>query len=142
MPGIEWKEIAGMRDWISPRIPSGRSSNRLDVVDKQVPALLRTLQAFKDEISAVSGKTQFELTGIGKDNHPRLGPNYFKWVSNQRNITPISVGHGTNSTMARIREAQLRVHEYVKFPRLAVPRRRIWSRVIDSKSYRSARPAG
>jgi len=49
MPGIEWKEIAGMRDWIS------HVYHRLDpdivwnAVENEVPELLRTLQAFKDE---------------------------------------------------------------------------------------------
>ena len=33
----------------------------------------------------MSGTTQLELTGIGKDNRPRLGPSYSKWVSDQRN---------------------------------------------------------
>ena len=85
MPGIDWKKIAGMRDWISHVYYRVDPEIVWNVVDKEVPALLRTLQAFKDENQPWSGKPSWGLTGIGKDNRPRLGPSYFKWVSNQRN---------------------------------------------------------
>lgn len=49
MPGIEWKKIAGMRDWISHVYYRVDPEIVWNVVDKEVPALLRTLQAFKDE---------------------------------------------------------------------------------------------
>ena len=49
MPGIEWKKIAGMRDWISHVYYRVDPEIVWDAVDNKVPDLLRTLQAFKDE---------------------------------------------------------------------------------------------
>jgi uncharacterized protein with HEPN domain len=49
MPGIEWKEIAGMRDWISHVYHQVDPDIVWNAVDREVPELLRTLQAFKDE---------------------------------------------------------------------------------------------
>jgi uncharacterized protein with HEPN domain len=49
MPGIEWKEIAGMRDWISHVYHGVDPEIVWNVVENEVPELLRTLQAFKDQ---------------------------------------------------------------------------------------------
>ena len=49
MPGIEWKKIAGMRDWISHVYYRVDDDIVWDAVDTKIPELLRTLQAFKDE---------------------------------------------------------------------------------------------
>ena len=49
MPGIEWKKIAGMRDWISHVYYRVDDDIVWDTVEIKVPELLRTLQAFKDE---------------------------------------------------------------------------------------------
>ncbi len=49
MPGIEWKKIAGMRDWISHVYYRVDDSIVWDAVETKVPELLRTLQTFKDE---------------------------------------------------------------------------------------------
>ena len=49
MPGIEWKTIAGMRDWISHvyyRVDDDIVWNAIAV---DVPLLLRTVRAFKNE---------------------------------------------------------------------------------------------
>jgi uncharacterized protein with HEPN domain len=49
MPDIEWKKIAGMRDWISHVYYRVDDDIVWDVVQTKVPELLRTLRAFKDE---------------------------------------------------------------------------------------------
>jgi uncharacterized protein with HEPN domain len=49
MPGIEWKKIAGMRDWLSHVYFRVDPDIVWDVVQNKVPELLRTLQAFKGE---------------------------------------------------------------------------------------------
>ncbi|AGA25216.1 HepT-like ribonuclease domain-containing protein [Singulisphaera acidiphila] len=49
MPGIEWKKIAGMRDWLSHVYYRVDPDIVWDAVETKVPELLRTLQAFKDE---------------------------------------------------------------------------------------------
>jgi uncharacterized protein with HEPN domain len=49
MPGIEWKKIAGMRDWISHVYYRVDDEIVWDAVETKVPELLRTLRAFKDE---------------------------------------------------------------------------------------------
>jgi uncharacterized protein with HEPN domain len=49
MPGIEWKKIAGMRDWISHVYYRVDLDIVWDAVENKVPELLRTLQAFKDK---------------------------------------------------------------------------------------------
>ena len=48
MPGIEWKKIAGMRDWIAHAYYRVNDDIVWDAVTTKVPELLRTLQAFKD----------------------------------------------------------------------------------------------
>jgi uncharacterized protein with HEPN domain len=48
MPGIEWKKIAGMRDWISHVYYRVDLDIVWDAVENKVPDLLRALQAFKD----------------------------------------------------------------------------------------------
>jgi uncharacterized protein with HEPN domain len=49
MPGIEWKKIAGMRDWLSHVYDRIDFDTVWDVVETRVPELLRTIQAFKDK---------------------------------------------------------------------------------------------
>ncbi|MGP0065448.1 MAG: DUF86 domain-containing protein [Isosphaeraceae bacterium] len=49
MPGIEWKKIAGMRDWLSHVYYRVDPDIVWEVVTTKVPELLRTLQTFKDE---------------------------------------------------------------------------------------------
>ncbi len=49
MPGIEWKNIAGMRDWISHVYYRVDDTIVWDAVETEIPELLRTLQSFKDE---------------------------------------------------------------------------------------------
>jgi len=49
MPGIEWKKIAGMRDWISHVYYRVDDEIVWNAVETEVPELLRALQAFKDE---------------------------------------------------------------------------------------------
>lgn len=52
MPGIEWKKIAGMRDWISHVDYRVDDAIVWNAVQTEVPGLLRTLQKFKDEDQA------------------------------------------------------------------------------------------
>ncbi len=47
--GIEWKKIAGMRDWLSHVYYRVDPDIVWDAVVTKVPELLRTLQAFKEE---------------------------------------------------------------------------------------------
>lgn len=49
MPGIEWKKIAAMRDWLSHVYYRVDSDIVWDAVNKDIPELLRTLRAFQDE---------------------------------------------------------------------------------------------
>ena len=49
MPGIEWKKIAGMRDWLSHVYYRVDPDIVGEVVETSIPELLRTLQAFQDE---------------------------------------------------------------------------------------------
>ncbi len=49
MPGIEWKKIAGIRDWMVHAYFSIDSDILWNVVEFKVPELLRALQNFKDE---------------------------------------------------------------------------------------------
>ena len=49
MPGIDWKKIAGMRDWISHVYYRVDNDIVWDAVETKVPELLRTLRAFKDD---------------------------------------------------------------------------------------------
>jgi uncharacterized protein with HEPN domain len=49
LPEVEWKKIAGMRDWMVHAYFSIDDEILWDAVETKVPELLRTLQAFKDE---------------------------------------------------------------------------------------------
>jgi uncharacterized protein with HEPN domain len=48
MPGIEWKKIAGMRDWIAHVYYRVNDEIVRDAVETKVPELLRTLLEFED----------------------------------------------------------------------------------------------
>jgi uncharacterized protein with HEPN domain len=49
IPGVEWKKIAGMRDWISHVYYRVDLDIVWDAVENKIPELLRALQAFKDQ---------------------------------------------------------------------------------------------
>ena len=49
MPGIAWKKIAGMRDWISQVYYRVDDDIVWNAVEVEVPLLLRTLKAFQEE---------------------------------------------------------------------------------------------
>ncbi len=49
MPNIEWKKIAGMRDWLSHVYHRVDADIVWDVVENKIPDLLHTLQTFKNE---------------------------------------------------------------------------------------------
>ncbi len=49
MPGIEWKKIAGMRDWLSHVYYRVDPDIVWDVVETKIPELLRAIQSFKGE---------------------------------------------------------------------------------------------
>jgi uncharacterized protein with HEPN domain len=49
MPEIEWRKIAGMRDWMVHTYFSISDDVLWGVVETKVPELLRTLQTFRDE---------------------------------------------------------------------------------------------
>jgi uncharacterized protein with HEPN domain len=49
MPGIEWKKIAGMRDWISHVYYRVDDDIVWAAVETKVPELLQTLRAFRDQ---------------------------------------------------------------------------------------------
>ncbi len=49
MPEIEWKRIAGMRDFLAHVYFSINSDILWSVIETKIPELLRTLQAFQDE---------------------------------------------------------------------------------------------
>jgi uncharacterized protein with HEPN domain len=49
MPGIEWKKIAGMRDWMAHAYFSIESDILWTVIETKVPELLQSLQTFKHE---------------------------------------------------------------------------------------------
>lgn len=49
MPDIEWKKIAGMRDWLSHGYDRADPDIIWSVVESKIPELLRTLYAFEDE---------------------------------------------------------------------------------------------
>ena len=49
MPEVAWREIAGMRDWISQVYYRVDLDIVWDAVENKVPELLRALQSFKDK---------------------------------------------------------------------------------------------
>ena len=49
MPGIEWRKIAGMRDWLSHVYHSVDPDIVWEVVEAKIPELLRAVQGFMDE---------------------------------------------------------------------------------------------
>ena len=49
IPSVEWKKIAGMRDWISHVYYRVDDGIVWDAVATDVPGLLRALRAFKDD---------------------------------------------------------------------------------------------
>jgi uncharacterized protein with HEPN domain len=49
MPDVAWREIAGMRDWIAHGYFTIKSDVVWNAIEVELPVLLRTLQAFKDE---------------------------------------------------------------------------------------------
>jgi len=49
MPEVEWKKIAGMRDWMVHAYFAISDKILWNVVESKVPELLRALQSFKDE---------------------------------------------------------------------------------------------
>src|SRR5262249_39363850 len=51
VPGIEWKKIARMRDWVS-HVHDKRGEDIVwDVVENKISELLRTVQALKEELT-------------------------------------------------------------------------------------------
>ena len=52
MPGIEWKKMAGMRDWLTHVYDRVDPDIVWTVVETKIPELLRTLRAFQDENKA------------------------------------------------------------------------------------------
>ena len=49
MPEVQWKMIAGMRDWMIHASFAISNDIVWDAIETKVPQLLRTLQTFKDE---------------------------------------------------------------------------------------------
>jgi uncharacterized protein with HEPN domain len=49
MPDVAWREISGMRDWLAHAYFKINSDVLWNAVDREVPLLLGSLQAFKDE---------------------------------------------------------------------------------------------
>jgi uncharacterized protein with HEPN domain len=49
MPGIEWKKIAGMRDWLSHVYHSVDPDIVWEVIEIKIPERLRAVQSFQDE---------------------------------------------------------------------------------------------
>ena len=50
MPGVEWKKIIGMRDWMVHAYFAIKDDILWDAIQTKVPQLLRALQAFQDEV--------------------------------------------------------------------------------------------
>lgn len=53
MPGVDWKKIAGMRDWISHVYFRVDPDIVRDVVEVKIPDLLRPLHTYLLEIEGV-----------------------------------------------------------------------------------------
>lgn len=49
MPGIEWKKVAGMRDWISHVYYRVDDDIVWDVIEHKIPELLCALRAFRGD---------------------------------------------------------------------------------------------
>ncbi len=49
MPDVAWREIAGMRDWIAHGYFTIRADVVWNVIEVELPLLLRTLRTFKAE---------------------------------------------------------------------------------------------
>lgn len=49
MPGIAWRKIAGMRDWIAHVCHSVDPDIVWEVVETKIPELLRAVEAFQDK---------------------------------------------------------------------------------------------
>ena len=52
MPGIEWKKMGGMRDWLTHVYDRVDPDTVWTVVETKIPELLRTLRAYQDENKA------------------------------------------------------------------------------------------